>query len=318
MNEVFMVTAFQELQMYKNFDELASDVLDLVKEILPGHLIYLTSHNDGQQVILKLSNEDTSIVVTEGTVLNLNETLCYRVDFQKNAPLVYEDVKKENELADFQNRLEELNIHSYLGLPISFENGEKFGTLCAVNDEVSHFDKKSIQLLQKIVRMFSYYLNLERFAFRDSLTDLYNRRYLSKYFEDHSNEGGAILFLDLDGFKKVNDVYGHEEGDLVLKEIAAKLQKFVASIPDAFAVRLGGDEFVVHFSALSSKAEISKQAELLIESLREWRGGYELTASMGIVAYPANCLDDLKTLLAHADQALYCAKTAGKNTYKFF
>lgn len=312
------MTTFQELQMYKNFDELASDVLDLAKEILPDQLIYLTSISDTQQIILKLSNEDTSIAVTEGMVLNLNQTLCNRVDFQKSQPLIYEDTLKESSLADFREKLEEVHVRSYLGIPISLMNGEKFGTLCAINDEVSHFDKKSIQLLQKIVRMFTYYLDLERFAYRDALTDLYNRRYLSNFFENHSADGGTILFLDLDGFKKVNDKYGHDTGDLVLKEVARKLQNFAAQQGDAFAVRLGGDEFVMHFSSLSTKEEMRKEAERVLDGLSTWDEGYQLSTSIGIVRYPANCTDELKTLLKNADLALYQAKTSGKNAYNFF
>lgn len=313
-----MVTTYQELQMYKNFDELAMDVLELAKEILPDQLLYVSSVSDTQQVILKVSNEGTNIAVTEGMVLNLNDTLCNRIDFEKKLPLVYEDTRKESSLDDFHKRLEEANVRSYLGIPISLVNGEKFGTLCAINDEVSHFDKKSIHLLQRIVRMFSYYLNLERFAFRDSLTDLYNRRYLSNFFEDSSKEGGVLFFLDLDGFKKVNDIHGHDTGDLVLKEVAARLQKLAVEHPDAFAVRLGGDEFLIHFSDLSSKEETGMRAEQVLKSLSTWDAEYQLSASIGIVTYPVNGTDNLQTLLKNADQALYRAKTSGKNTYNFF
>ena len=313
-----MVTTYQELQMYKNFDELANDVLELAKEILPDQLIYLTSLSDSQQVILKLSNEDTSIAVAEGLVLNLNETLCNRVDFQNNQPLIYEDIQKESSLEKFQQKLDEVNIRSYLGLPISLVNGEKFGTLCAINDEVTHFDAKSIQLLQKIVRMFSYYLDLERFAYRDALTDLYNRRYLSNFFDNHSSKGGVIFFLDLDGFKKVNDIHGHEAGDGVLKEVASRLQKLAAEQPDAFAVRLGGDEFVMHFPSIGSKEDISQQAQHVLDRLSKWDAQYQLSTSIGVVTYPASGTEELAALLKHADQALYEAKTSGKNTYKFF
>lgn len=251
-------------------------------------------------------------------VVNLNDTLCNRIDFEKKEPLIYEDTREESSLYDFRNTLEGANVRSYLGIPISFMNGEKFGTLCAINDEVSHFDKKSIHLLQRIVRMFSYYLDLERFAYRDSLTDLYNRRYLSTFFEDHYKAGGVIFFLDLDGFKKVNDVHGHDEGDLVLKKVALRLQKFVNEHHEAFTVRLGGDEFVIHFSHISSKEEMSKQAERLLDSLSTWDAEYQLSASIGIVTYPVDSTTNLETLLKNADHALYRAKSAGKNTYNFF
>ncbi|EMF47058.1 hypothetical protein B481_1454 [Planococcus halocryophilus Or1] len=197
-----MSTIFQELETYKNFDELARDVLDLAKEILPNQLIYISSISDTQQVILKISNETTSIVATEGIMLNLNDSICRGIDFEKKQPLIYEKILEESSLADLKNGLEKANIKSYLGIPISFVNGDKFGTLCAVNDEEHHFDDKSINLLQRIVRMFSYYLDLERVAYKDSLTNLYNRRYLSKFFEDQQETEGWIFFLDLDGFKK--------------------------------------------------------------------------------------------------------------------
>ncbi|MGH2318751.1 diguanylate cyclase domain-containing protein [Planococcus sp. SE5232] len=313
-----MVTTFQELQMYKNFDELSSDVLDLAKEILPDQLLYLSSFSDTQQMILKLSNNDTNILITEGLIINLNETICNRVDFDNKQPLIYEDTRKESSLDDLRNALEEANVRSYLGIPISLMNGERFGTLCAVHDQESQFDKKSVELLQRIVRMFSYYLYLERFAYRDSLTELYNRHYLTKFFEDGSKSAGVLFFLDLDGFKKVNDIHGHDTGDLVLKEVASRLQQYVAEHPKAFAVRLGGDEFLIHLTDLSSQEEMGKQAEYVLKSLSTWDADYQLSASIGIVTYPVNGTDDLQTLLKNADQALYRAKTSGKNTYNFF
>lgn len=313
-----MVITLQELQMYRNFDELASDVLDLAKEILPDKLIYLTSFSEKQQIILKLSNVDTSILLTEGMVINLNETVCNRVDFEKNQPLIYEDIGEKTCSEDLRNILEEVNIKSYLGIPISLINGERFGTLCVAHHEESHFDKKSINLLQRIARLFSYYLDLERLSYCDSLTGLYNRHYLSKFFENHSNTGGVIFFLDLDGFKKINDIHGHDAGDMVLKEVALRLRKFVNSHNDAIAVRLGGDEFIINFSQMSTKEEISKRAEHLLNSLSTWDSKYQLSTSIGIVHYPKDSNIKLKTILKNADSALYRAKAAGKNAYTFF
>ncbi|KAA0955326.1 diguanylate cyclase domain-containing protein [Planococcus kocurii] len=312
------MTIFQELEMYKNFDELATDLLDLAKEILPEQFIFLSSINDTQQVILKLSNDNTSIDVTEGTIVNLNDTLCQHIDFGTKQPLIYEDVSKESSLGDFKNILEKANIKSYLGIPISFVNGEKFGTLCAVNDQVSRFDEKSIHLLQRIVRMFSYYLDLERFAYRDALTNLYNRRYLAKFFEDHHDSGGTVFFLDLDGFKGVNDLYGHDAGDMVLEEVASRLQKFIDGYEDVFAVRLGGDEFVIHFSQPTSAERLSEMATRLLDSLMTWDDDFQLSASLGIATYSINSEIDLKTLLKNADFALFQAKKSGKNAYQFF
>lgn len=309
---------FEELQMYKNFDELASDMLALAKEILPDQLFFLSTFTNDQQVILKLSNEHSNILVTEGMVLNLESTICNRIDFEKNRPLVYEDIQKESCLDEIKEVLEGVNVRSYLGIPISLLNGEKFGTLCAINNEKSRFDSRSIELLQRIVRMFSYYLELERYSYRDDLTGLFNRRYLTKFFEDPPKKGGGIFFLDLDGFKKVNDVYGHAIGDSVLNEMASRLQSFADEQKGAFAVRLGGDEFILNFFQPHSEEEWREKAQQILTDLRGWGAGYNLSASIGIVTYDEDCDVELTALLKNADEALYHAKTTGKNTFEFF
>lgn len=313
-----METRLEELQRYEKFDDLANDVLDLAKEILPEQLFYLSVFSHTQQFILKLSNERTNIHITEGMVVDLNQSVCKRVDFEKNQPLVYEDVNKDCSIDEVKTLLDGVNVQSYLGIPISLTNGEKFGTLCAVNDETSLLDKKSIDLLQRIVKLFSYYLDLERFAWKDMLTELYNRRYLTKYFENYQHQNGALFFLDLDGFKKVNDGYGHDTGDAVLKVVASRLQMIVDKQKDAFAVRLGGDEFILHFSQTNSKQEWDKIANQVVKAINAWDTPYKVSTSIGIVTYEEGDAVSLSNLLQHADEALYHAKSFGKNTFKFF
>ncbi|MDI3235208.1 sensor domain-containing diguanylate cyclase [Exiguobacterium antarcticum] len=308
---------FEELKMYTKFDDLAEDLLNLAKEILPEQLFYLSVINESEQLILKLSNDQTSMRVTEGMVIDLNYSLCQRIDFQTKQPLVYEDVTKEPGLVGMKELLEQANVRSYLGIPISLTNGEKFGTLCAINDEASLFGSKSIELLQRIVRLFSYYLELERFVWRDTLTDLYNRRYLMNRFDMQPHEAGALFFLDLDGFKKINDVYGHDAGDTVLQEVARRLQSLIAGRTSVCAVRLGGDEFVLHFACCDSQETLVRQADEILACLSKW-DAYDLSASIGIVSYTAAKETSLKNLLRQADIALYEAKSSGKNRYKWF
>lgn len=313
-----MVIPLQELQMYKNFQELASDVLELAKEIMPDKLIYLSSFTESEQVILQLSNSNTHIYLTEGIAIKLNQTACNLIDFEKNQPLIFEDISKETDFEELKMISERININAYLGIPISLANGEKFGTLCVVHHDAAHFDTKSVSLLQKIAKMFSYYLLLEKLAYKDSLTGLYNREFLFAFFKEYSKLGGTLFFLDLDGFKKVNDLHGHNAGDQILKSVALRIQKFIKDEENVFAVRLGGDEFIINFPLISSKIETAKQADKLLECLNTWDYEYQLSASIGIVQYVAEDISSLETILDHADNALYQAKVAGKNTYKFF
>ena len=312
-----MNTQFEELKMYESFDELANDVLDLANEILPEQMFYLTAFTDSQQVILKLSNQKSSIQITENMVVDLSNSVCNRIDFENNQPLRYEDIKRDCDVEEVERLLDDVNIRSYLGIPISLTNGEKFGTLCAVNDEASVLDPRSIALLQRIVKLFSYYLELERFVWRDMLTELYNRRYLTKFFEDRVNEHGALFFLDLDGFKKVNDTYGHDVGDVVLQEVASRLQHIAYEYGEAFAVRIGGDEFVLHFAHAASQETWRTLANRIIETLSAWDTAYHVSTSIGIVTYTTDECATLDMLLKQADEALYRAKSSGKRTFKF-
>ncbi|MTD31848.1 sensor domain-containing diguanylate cyclase [Planomicrobium sp. YIM 101495] len=313
-----MAFTLHELQMYKNFDELAKDMLELATEILPDQMLYISSFTDKEQVIMKMTNPNPQILVAEGMSIDLERTICKRVDFERNYPLVYEDVEDAMTPEEIRRILGQVNIKSYLGLPISLVNGQRFGTLCAVHNESSTFDAKSIDLLQRLVRMFSYYLELESVAYRDALTALYNRHYLAKYFENHSEKGGSIFFLDLDGFKEVNDEHGHDVGDLVLKEVALRLEKIAYSFDEAFVVRLGGDEFIFYFPEILNREELGRRAELVLEGLSSWGDDYKLSTSIGIASFPAQSGPDLTILLKNADEALYQSKSAGKNTYTFF
>ncbi|MBU7593052.1 sensor domain-containing diguanylate cyclase [Metabacillus halosaccharovorans] len=316
-----MGISLNEINMYKKFDELAQDILEMAQEFFPGKLLFLSNFSNNKQIILKLSDKDTDISLSEGMSIELNQSVCKRIDFKQNKPLMIEDVKNEPVLDDLRNMLEEANIHSYVGVPITVGTGEAFGTLCAVHNHESEFSNKSVKMLQRIARMFSYYLELERLAFRDSLTGLYNRYFLYKYFDHYSVKDGAIFFLDLDGFKTINDKYGHEKGDLILKETASRLELFLKQKQTGYAVRLGGDEFIIVIEDVTSKEILTEVSKSILTLLSTWDKNMhesQLSVSIGIDTYTSKEKVDVNSLLKNADQALYRAKSKGKNRYQFF
>jgi diguanylate cyclase (GGDEF)-like protein/PAS domain S-box-containing protein len=129
----------------------------------------------------------------------------------------------------------------------------------------------------------------------------------------------ALLFIDLDRFKLVNDTLGHAEGDELLKGVAARLQACLRR-SDTLA-RMGGDEFTILLPELTQPEDATVIAEKVIEELRRPLNvaGHEIraTASIGVALYPADG-EDPDTLLKHADIAMYHVKAAGKNSYAFF
>jgi diguanylate cyclase (GGDEF)-like protein/PAS domain S-box-containing protein len=157
-------------------------------------------------------------------------------------------------------------------------------------------------------------------AIRDSLTNLFNRRYLEETLDRELSRAGrenypvCIIMIDLDHFKKVNDTYGHEAGDLVLKAIADTLSE--QSRRGDFACRYGGEEFVIAMPNITmetayERAEKLRQALTLLRVPFEF---YELsvTISVGIACYPENG-GTRDEILRAADQAMYAAKDAGRD-----
>jgi len=171
---------------------------------------------------------------------------------------------------------------------------------------------------------------IHQLAFYDPLTKLPNRRLLMDRLQQglaisaRSYRHGALLFLDMDHFKTINDTQGHAKGDQLLIEVARRLQSCVRE-GDTVA-RLGGDEFVVVLEELSGEAqEAATQTELVAEKIRMeldktyLLDDYEfiLTVSIGISLF-FNHKEGAEDLLRHADVAMYQAKMAGRNTIRFF
>ncbi|WP_085678877.1 MULTISPECIES: bifunctional diguanylate cyclase/phosphodiesterase [unclassified Pseudomonas] len=165
---------------------------------------------------------------------------------------------------------------------------------------------------------------LTQLALHDTLTGLPNRTLLSDRIDQAigkvAEQGGcfALMFIDLDGFKPVNDAFGHHVGDLLLKAVAARLRGHLHS-QDTLA-RIGGDEFVllVELQEPEDAMDVAvKQVNLVSRAFRVAEHDLQLTASLGIVLYPGNGQDQLE-LLRNADAAMYHAKSAGKNGYSFF
>ena len=155
----------------------------------------------------------------------------------------------------------------------------------------------------------------------DSLTGLANRANLYEALEamlERSRRSGlrvAVLFLDIDHFKQINDTFGHGNGDVVLQEFAARLKKLVRSID--IVARLAGDEFVIVLDSLKSQAEAEAVAAKILQSVREpvLINGQALTITTSLgLAYSNNGVPSGIALIERADAALYQAKSAGRDT----
>lgn len=167
--------------------------------------------------------------------------------------------------------------------------------------------------------------HIEHMALHDSLTGLPNRRYLDTILDRHDREGGehntihAMLVVDLDRFKQVNDSFGHAAGDALLVHVSRILRRLAE--PDDFIARAGGDEFVIACRSPRSTAQLGRLSQRIIEELaqpavhdgQESRSG----ASIGIAENPDR-KNHSRQLLVNADLALYTAKKRGRSRHAFF
>lgn len=200
-------------------------------------------------------------------------------------------------------------------VPLHGSNGEVIGVL-GIYDDITEQKKTEAQIHQ--------------LAFYDPLTALPNRRLLLERLQQacsvsaRSGLHGAVLFLDLDNFKILNDSRGHGAGDRLLIEVARRLNECVRD--GDTVVRLGGDEFVVVLETLSGVSDdAASQADLVAEKIRNSLAvPYQLdeylfytTSSIGVVLFMGH-RDNVDVLLKHADTAMYQAKAAGRNTVRFY
>ncbi|MBR2515137.1 MAG: diguanylate cyclase [Halomonas sp.] len=200
------------------------------------------------------------------------------------------------------------------------------GLLLVVFTALGRFSWKLQQERQRVMEeRILHAEQVEHLAFHDALTELPNRAFFSylvtqavRLGERHE-EPFALLFLDLDRFKLVNDSLGHEAGDHLLQETAKRLTSAVRA-SDVVA-RLGGDEFVIILHKVDSQACVTPIAEKILDSVREpfYLAGKEchVSVSIGASLFPFDGLDE-QTLIKNADMAMYQAKQAGKNTACFY
>ncbi len=240
----------------------------------------------------------------------------------------YEACIDENDRALFR---ETLNRTQQDGAPASIEYSlldTKGGrTLVRQDTNVSKLASGAVVIgvVQDITRQKAVQEQIRRMAYFDTLTGLASRSYFMQHLNDAINNAHrhnhqvVLLFLDLDGFKDINDALGHNTGDYLLTVIASRLK---TALRDAdFIARLGGDEFCVLLDECADNHEAIIVAEKCLQAIHETielaSRNYSPKASIGIARYPEDAAN-MDDLLKAADSAMYAAKHDGKHCYAFY
>lgn len=223
-------------------------------------------------------------------------------------------------------------VTTVLTFPLQWDN-RIAGTICVywldephalVPDAVDIMKQYSV-LAAVALKNYMMHEKLRTLAFQDTLTGLPNRASLAARLEAEmakarrGESAGAVIFIDLDDLKVVNDNYGHTFGDAVIVTAGRNIVDALA--PGAFVSRIGGDEFVVILPGAQSRENLASQAESLVRLLsQEYAVSGErihLSASLGVAFYPEDGYNP-EDILKKADSAMYAAKNAGKDCWRFY
>jgi diguanylate cyclase (GGDEF)-like protein len=231
------------------------------------------------------------------------------------------------------------NIVTYAAMPLRSQDGFNIGSLCAIHSSPRDFDADELQHLRDLAAMAELELQVaaanavqaalveevsteQRRAMIDSLTRMWNRDGIYKLAEEAmanlgtAEDGMAMVMIDLDQFKPINDTFGHAAGDEVLRSAARRM---LAAVRDCDGVgRVGGDEFLcvlTRCDSASSAAMVAERirARLSAHPIKTDAGDIDLTASLGVGFAAPGSVATLDELIETADAALYKSKRGGRN-----
>jgi len=258
--------------------------------------------------------------------------------FRTRQPCISNDYMADSRVSAFHAIIRRDGANSCAAFPLLIR-GQAVGVMIYLSSEKDTFTTEFVELLQRLADNVSFALEnfdradektkaderIEYLASHDSLTKLPNRDTFNELLH-HAIERAhrhqrqfALLFIDLDRFKVINDSLGHDAGDILLLVTADRLRDALRG-SDVVA-RLGGDEFVVILEETAEREDVENIARHLLSVLSQplQLSGHEChtTASIGIAMYPSNGAD-VQTLTKNADMAMYLAKEDGKNGFRFF
>jgi diguanylate cyclase (GGDEF)-like protein/PAS domain S-box-containing protein len=329
--EVFL-TRFNDI---KSIQDRIYDVIYLLSSILTimiiiGYIKSLSLKDELASFKYAVENSDDSIVVTdkERRITYVNDAFCKASGYSKEEafgknPNILKSGKMSEEFYKNMNKtLDEGKKWSG-----EFINKDKFGNIYYEQASITPMFRNGVLKGYLAIKLnITDYVRQKRevefLALHDSLTKLPNRRYMRQELESllgDDNYDVDLMFLDLDGFKVVNDSLGHNVGDILLKKVALKLNNLIKD--KGLVFRTGGDEFAVILTYKQTKSISAQLAKKIVNEINKKftieKHRIKIGVSIGISKYNKD-KDDINSLLRHADIAMYESKLKGKNRFKYY
>ncbi|MDH5656729.1 MAG: sensor domain-containing diguanylate cyclase [Spirochaetia bacterium] len=251
-------------------------------------------------------------------------------------PVIISDTTKFPDFSKEPLVLNEPGIRFYAGYPLNFE-GTNLGTLCLMDNEPRHLKDNELDILKDLAALVEDELRISKMdatqadlmkqlddarreALIDHLTESWNRRAISQVLPSElersirNNTPVTVMMVDIDHFKEINDTYGHDAGDLVIKEVSRQIKNTIR--PHDILIRYGGDEFLLFFEDTTEETGsfLGKRILNQIKKTQIQTCGLSLQIdiSIGITSLIPDKNTEISEIIKTADAALYCAKKEGK------
>lgn len=301
-----------EISKYINTFFTNDNLMSLINDMIIGILgvtystIFLIENNE---LIIKATN-------IEGMHINLISREMAYINKEEEFIINSKDLLK-------QIGEEKTDIHSIMGVPIKLR--DKFIGYILVEQKIYNFMTVELKVFLKTIanqiaisiENSSLYRELEKITQVDSLLGIYNRKYFFEFLEKNlcKENKFAIVMIDIDDFKKVNDTYGHQFGDKILINTANVVSNWLDK--DDIIARYGGEELIIYISDFNDESSVYDKVEVIRRSVEQSKvilNGQEksVTASFGISFFPLDG-SDINDLIKIADDLLYKSKKSGKN-----
>ncbi|SEM51012.1 diguanylate cyclase (GGDEF) domain-containing protein [Terribacillus saccharophilus] len=325
-----------ELTAQLNVKETLDLFMERIVSVVPADQAYLYDVTNGEELkLIRLYDPKKLSFYQKGDRMKKGEGVAGLV-WKKGVGVRY---GKRKQWADKWKVIAPTDSESLMCLPIERDN-EIIGILVILSEQRNIYEKYQFMLIELLANFMAvsllnaqHYEQTKQIGERCALTGLYNYRYFDDALKGLFQEGApknpvSLIMMDLDHFKQVNDTYGHEAGNDVLREVAARLRQEIVD-DAAILARYGGEEFAVILPNCDS-IRAAEVADLLWHSIiaqpfhtkntldSDQNVSLKMTVSVGVASYPENSEDDLE-LVRHADRAMYVgAKQKGRNRVSIY
>ncbi|HXE73173.1 MAG TPA: sensor domain-containing diguanylate cyclase [Candidatus Nitrosotenuis sp.] len=328
---ISVIDASQQLGATTSMEKLMSMVTEMMRNIISGLetvVIYVLDEEKIDEPMLRVKGVDSP---HQEAFVDFNPEVTsswiYQVMKERKAR-VFGDFNAE--AGDEKVIPTDRDFHGAMVAPMMFE-GRAIGAIFAACHKPNAFNEDTLHLFALLtnqvalaVRNVQLQMGLQNLVIIDSLSGMYNHGYFQEHLgktitkAKYSNQPVSLMILDMDFFKKVNDNYGHPQGDALLKQLGAVIKGVVG--PNHTVCRYGGDEFTVTMPE-TNRIQAVVLAEKIRQAVEEWEfvigsNIVHITISGGVASFPEDA-ETKKELIEKADQAMYEAKHKGRNKICF-